>query len=144
MKGLLSRVSGADGFQLVNVTNAPIQLGAFVCQNRLVNKVHKHSGKNRGRGFLLGAHFLSQETLSRYERRFLITEVRPPLPSQVALYNLFTRHYQRNAMVEARKILGGAGPAIATIPASLLWASISLVDLGTDVASGRVGAEVRG
>ena len=56
--------------------------------------------------------------------------------------NLFSRHYQRSAMVEARKILGGAGPAIATIPASALWASIALVDLGRDLAYGRAGLEV--
>ena len=41
-------------------------------------------------------------------------------------------------MVEARKILGGAGPAIATIPASLIWASISLAELAKDVDYGKV------
>ena len=41
-------------------------------------------------------------------------------------------------MVEARKILGGAGPAVATIPASLIWASISLAELAKDVAYGKV------
>ena len=61
---------------------------------------------------------------------------------QVALYNLFARHYQRNAMVEARKILGGAGPAAATLFASPIWAGISFVDLGRDAASGRVGWQV--
>ena len=39
MKGLLSRVSGTNGFQLVNVTNAPIQLQPFIFQNRLLNMV---------------------------------------------------------------------------------------------------------
>ena len=39
MKGLLSRVSGADGFQLVNVTDAPVQLEQIEFENRLVNRV---------------------------------------------------------------------------------------------------------
>ena len=43
MKGLLSRVSGADGFQLVNVTDAPVQLEQIVFENRLVNRVSERA-----------------------------------------------------------------------------------------------------
>jgi hypothetical protein len=66
--------------------------------------------------------------------------VSPALP-QVSFLSMLSRHYQRTAMVEARKILGGAGPAIATIPASLIWASISIFDLGRDIAYRRVGLQ---
>lgn len=38
------------------------------------------------------------------------------------------------------QVLGGAGPAIAAIPASILWAGFSLVDLTSDVASQRLNA----
>ena len=40
-------------------------------------------------------------------------------------------------MAEARKVLGGAGPAIAAVPASILWAGISVVELCRDVATKR-------
>jgi hypothetical protein len=53
---------------------------------------------------------------------------------------LLWRQYYWPGMAEARKLLGGAGPAIATVPASLLWAGISIVELGRDVATKRVGA----
>ena len=48
MKGLLSRVSGTNGFQLVNVTNAPIQLQPFVFQNQLLNMVWSGEGADTG------------------------------------------------------------------------------------------------
>lgn len=57
---------------------------------------------------------------------------------QVALYNQLWRHYSWTALAEARRMLGGAGPAIAAIPATLLWASISLVDMAADVAAHRL------
>ncbi|GIL71930.1 hypothetical protein Vretifemale_2372 [Volvox reticuliferus] len=94
LRGFLSRVSGSDGFQLINVTNAPIQLEYVELKNHLVNRV--------------------------------------------SLINKLYRHYSWIALAQARKVLGGAGPAIAAIPASLLWASIALVDLGQDVAAKRV------
>lgn len=59
---------------------------------------------------------------------------------QVGLISLLYRHYSWMVLAEARKILGGAGPAIAAVPASLLWAGISIVELGRDVATKRVGA----
>ncbi|GIL45737.1 hypothetical protein Vafri_2896 [Volvox africanus] len=94
LRGFLSRVSGSNGFQLINVTNAPIQLEYVELKNHLVNRV--------------------------------------------SLINKLYRHYSWIALAQARKVLGGAGPAIAAIPASLLWASIALVDLGQDVAAKRV------
>ena len=44
LKGFLSRVSGADGFQLVNVTNAPIMLQGLAIENQLVNRVRASEG----------------------------------------------------------------------------------------------------
>eukprot|EP00955_Chlamydomonas_euryale_P026164 276258-Chlamydomonas_euryale.AAC.1 len=63
------------------------------------------------------------------------------LVNQVSLKSILLRHYQRTAMVEARKVLGGAGPAIATIPASLIWASISFLELARDLTYRRVGLQ---
>lgn len=57
--------------------------------------------------------------------------------TQVGLVNLLWRHYSWPAMAEARKVLGGAGPAIAAVPASILWAGISMVELFRDVATKR-------
>ena len=57
--------------------------------------------------------------------------------AQVGLVNLLWRHYSWPAMAEARKVLGGAGPAIAAVPASILWAGISVVELCRDVATKR-------
>lgn len=56
---------------------------------------------------------------------------------QVAFWHLFVRHYTSTGLTEARKILGGAGPAVATLLASAIWASISLVDLGQEVVRRR-------
>ncbi len=58
----------------------------------------------------------------------------------MGLVSLLIRDYQWQAIAEVRKLLGGAGPAIAAVPASLLWAGISIVELGKDVATKRVGA----
>lgn len=58
----------------------------------------------------------------------------------MGLVNSLQRHYLWIAVAQLRKVLGGAGPAIAAIPASVLWAGISLVDLTRDVASNRVRA----
>lgn len=59
-------------------------------------------------------------------------------PIQVALHNQLWRHYSWTALAEARRMLGGAGPAIAAIPATVLWAGISLVDMAADVAAHRL------
>lgn len=65
-------------------------------------------------------------------------ELKNLLVNRVSLVNKLYRHYSWIALAQARKVLGGAGPAIATIPASVLWASIALVDLGQEVAAKRV------
>ena len=52
-------MSGADGFQLVNVTNAPIMLQGLAIENQLVNRVSKGGG---GTGVSEGG------TLSEMER----------------------------------------------------------------------------
>lgn len=93
VRGFVSRLSGSSGFQLINVTNAPIQLVGVPVHNRLVNRV--------------------------------------------SLVNLLWRHYSWTALAQARKVLGGAGPAIAAIPASALWAVLAMADVVQDVASKR-------
>lgn len=93
LKGVLTRLSGSSGFQLINVSNAPIVLEGKMWTNLLVNKV--------------------------------------------GLINLLWRHYSWPAMTETRKVLGGAGPAIAAVPASILWAGISMVELFRDVFTKR-------
>ncbi|MEW5315922.1 MAG: hypothetical protein WDW38_007319 [Sanguina aurantia] len=91
---VLTRLVGASGFQLINVTNAYISLQGMSIDNCLVNRV--------------------------------------------ALHNQLWRHYSWTALAEARRMLGGAGPAIAAIPATVLWAGISLVDMAADVAAHRL------
>ncbi|MEW5296934.1 MAG: hypothetical protein WDW36_000180 [Sanguina aurantia] len=91
---VLTRLVGANGFQLINVTNAYISLQGMSIDNCLVNRV--------------------------------------------ALHNQLWRHYSWTALAEARRMLGGAGPAIAAIPATVLWAGISLVDMAADVAAHRL------
>ena len=49
--------------------------------------------------------------------------------SQRALINNLSRHYTRESLKEAHKVLGGAGPAIASVPLAVLWASGSAVVL---------------
>ena len=39
LKGVLTRLSGSTGFQLINVSNAPIVLEGKIWNNLLVNKV---------------------------------------------------------------------------------------------------------
>lgn len=59
--------------------------------------------------------------------------------SQRALINNLTRHYTRESLKEAHKVLGGAGPAIASVPLAVLWASGSAVVLLHEVSMGRAG-----
>ncbi len=56
------------------------------------------------------------------------------LVNQVGLTSLLAAHYRWAALAESRKVLGGAGPAIAQLPASILWAGISVVDLAREIA----------
>lgn len=59
--------------------------------------------------------------------------------SQRALINNLSRHYTRESLKEAHKVLGGAGPAIASVPLAVLWASGSAVVLLHEVSMGRAG-----
>ncbi len=43
-------------------------------------------------------------------------------------------------MAEARKLLGSAGPAIASVPLNVLWAGINIAELGRDLAMKRIDA----
>ena len=44
LRGVLARMSGSSGFQLINVSNAPIILEGKRFSNLLVNKVRTKSG----------------------------------------------------------------------------------------------------
>lgn len=59
--------------------------------------------------------------------------------SQKALVNNLSRHYTREILKEAHKVLGGAGPAVASVPLAVLWASGSTVVLLHEVSMGRAG-----
>ena len=90
VRGMLSRISGGMGYQLINVSNVGLHLAHKELSNTLVNSV--------------------------------------------GLSNLLIRHYQRQGLAEARKVLGGTGPGLLQIPASILWAGISVVDLAREIA----------
>lgn len=171
MRGMLSRISGEDGFQLVNVTNAPIQLQAFQLKESeswLVNRVSvsPDTACSRPQMASLGSEcsikpsscrlvrestqasaagatvLTSQQVYQRAEGQTsnmfaLLMLVPIAATCQVAFWHLFVRHYTSTGLTEARKILGGAGPAVATLLASAIWASISLVDLGQEVVRRR-------
>ena len=59
--------------------------------------------------------------------------------SQRALINNLSRHYTRESLKEAHKVLGGSGPAVASVPLAVLWASGSAVVLLHEVSMGRAG-----
>ncbi|KAK9800258.1 hypothetical protein WJX73_008605 [Symbiochloris irregularis] len=56
-----------------------------------------------------------------------------------ALINSIIWHYRSCAIQEAHKVLGGAGPAIAAVPLTAIWAGTSVVSLLASVGSGKVG-----
>ncbi|BDA48868.1 probable vacuolar protein sorting-associated protein 13A at C-terminar half [Coccomyxa sp. Obi] len=56
-----------------------------------------------------------------------------------ALTNSLMRHYIAQAISEAHKVLGGAGPAIAAVPLTVVWAGGSFVTLATGLGAGKVG-----
>lgn len=59
--------------------------------------------------------------------------------SQRALAANLRRHYTREALKESHKVLGGAGPAVASVPLTVLWASGSAFALVKDLSSGQTG-----
>lgn len=59
--------------------------------------------------------------------------------SQRALTSNLLRHYTRESLKEAHKVLGGAGPAVAAVPFTVLWASGSIVFLVREVTTGSRG-----
>lgn len=56
--------------------------------------------------------------------------------SQRALASNLGRHYYREGLKEAHKVLGGAGPAVASVPLAVLWASGSALMLVRQVSTG--------
>ncbi|KDD71744.1 hypothetical protein H632_c4475p0, partial [Helicosporidium sp. ATCC 50920] len=56
--------------------------------------------------------------------------------SQRALGSNLVRHYRREALKEAHKILSGAGPAVASVPLTVLWASVSAYSLLHGLSTG--------
>jgi len=57
--------------------------------------------------------------------------------SQRALASNLRRHYTFQALKEAHKVLGGAGPAVASVPLTVLWASGSTYVLLKQVTTGK-------
>ncbi|WIA12624.1 hypothetical protein OEZ85_006281 [Tetradesmus obliquus] len=93
VKGMVNRLSGDSGLQLINVSDVGLQLGAVDLQNRLLN--------------------------------------------QVGLASHLYRHYRWAAVAQSRKVLGGVGPGLTQIPASILWAGVSMVDLTYELVTAR-------
>ncbi|KAK9815754.1 hypothetical protein WJX72_009012 [[Myrmecia] bisecta] len=61
------------------------------------------------------------------------------LTARRALLASLTRHYLAQAIGEAHKVLGGAGPAIAALPLTVVWAGGSFLSLATNISAGKVG-----
>lgn len=59
--------------------------------------------------------------------------------SQRALVSNLKRHYTREGLKEAHKVLGGSGPAVASVPLAVLWAGGSAVVLVHEAALGKAG-----
>ncbi|KAL6785838.1 hypothetical protein ACKKBG_A00370 [Auxenochlorella protothecoides x Auxenochlorella symbiontica] len=59
--------------------------------------------------------------------------------SQRALQSNLLRHYRREALKEAHKVLSGAGPAIASVPLTVIWASGSAFSLLRAISRGATG-----
>ena len=59
--------------------------------------------------------------------------------SQRALISNLSRHYTREGLKEAHKVLGGSGPAVASVPLAVLWAGGSAVVLVHEAALGKAG-----
>ncbi|KAF6253188.1 hypothetical protein COO60DRAFT_1463300 [Scenedesmus sp. NREL 46B-D3] len=93
VRGMVNRLSGDSGLQLINVSDVGLQLGAVELQNRLLN--------------------------------------------QVGLASHLYRHYRWAAVAQSRKVLGGVGPGLTQIPASILWAGVSMVDLTYELVTAR-------
>ena len=59
--------------------------------------------------------------------------------SQRALVSNLSRHYTREGLKEAHKVLGGSGPAVASVPLAVLWAGGSAIVLVHEAALGKAG-----
>lgn len=59
------------------------------------------------------------------------------LLNQVGLNSELYRHYFWAGLAELRKVLGGAGPGLVQLPASIIWAGFSVVDLVLELQQGR-------
>ena len=92
---LFSRFIGASGFQLINVNNVPLSLGAWSMGTKLLGRK--------------------------------------------AMINALARHYIAQGIAEAHKVLGGAGPAIAAVPLTVVWVGGSVVTLLGAISAGKVG-----
>eukprot|EP00775_Hariotina_reticulata_P006353 gene6353-6586_t len=58
------------------------------------------------------------------------------LLNQVGLRSVLIRHYTWRCVAQARKVLGGAGPGVAQIPTSILWAGASVFDMVREMVDG--------
>ena len=82
--------------------------------------MHPRSAAASGRGGLVSNGFLSQK----------------------ALVSNLARHYQQQGLKEAHKVLGGAGPAVASVPLTVLWAGGSAFALLASITKGNTGPVV--
>lgn len=115
--GRFNRALGASGFALVNVANVPIQLGKWVVGNDPASSNGSAASSSRN---LVSNGFLSQK----------------------ALVNNLARHYTHEGLKEAHKVLGGAGPAMASVPLTVLWAGGSAYHLLKSITQGNTGPVV--
>lgn len=61
------------------------------------------------------------------------------LVSNTALLQLGARHYLRQALTEAHKVLSGVGPSPAGVPLAAVWAAASTFAVGYQLVQRRVG-----
>ncbi len=150
LRGFVGRLSGDSGFQLINVTNVPILLSQISMDNSLVNRVSLVNKLWRHYSWIAFAQASAVRTNLHTSPRTLTPPASPtpllciqrvsccPACGQVGACAQRTRPVAAPAP-QAGKVLGGAGPAMAAIPASLIWGTLALWDLGQDVASKRAG-----
>jgi hypothetical protein len=161
VRGMLSRLSGSSGLQLINVSDVGLQLSALDERNRLVNQVglaslisnhytwraYAELRKVRGCGVCVcvcvcvvaaaaaaavqgvpAGEAPCQRSQARVHAHACACMALPCAAAGMALG--VPAHHP--AAVLRPQILGGAGPGLAQIPASIIWAGISVFELYYD------------
>jgi hypothetical protein len=157
----------SSGFQLINVNNVAMQLKArrpcrlscrdvrkklLLCSARILDELAAAPLPGRLRSVASWA--ASPEYCSEHLSGQAVAACTPQqqhacvqgkslegklLSANSAIGVLF-RHYWQQCLLEAHKVLGGTGPAVAQIPLTVVWAGGTVFDLTRDLASRRVGA----